>query len=106
MLIGEVVGTVVSTQKDEKLVGLKLQIVREVDEQNGTTGKYVVAVDAVGAGHGDRVLFASGSSARQTALTDGRPADAVIMAVIDSWDVEGVEMYARQEPVLRAGGGS
>jgi len=106
MLIGEVVGTVVSTQKDEKLVGLKLQIVREVDEQNGTTGKYVVAVDAVGAGHGDRVLYASGSSARQTALTDGRPADAVIMAVIDSWDVEGVEMYARQEPVLRAGSGS
>lgn len=106
MLIGEVVGTVVSTQKDEKLVGLKLQIVREVDDQNGVTGKYVVAVDAVGAGHGDRVLFASGSSARQTALTDGRPADAVIMAVIDSWDVLGVEVYARQEPVVRAGASS
>lgn len=106
MLIGEVVGTVVSTQKDEKLVGLKLQIVREVDERNDATGKYVVAVDAVGAGHGDRVLYASGSSARQTALTDGRPADAVIMAVIDSWDVDGAEVYARQEPVRSAGAAS
>ena len=99
MLIGEVVGTVVSTQKDEKLVGLKLQIVREVDDQNQPTGRYVVAVDAVGAGHGDLILYASGSSARQTVLTEGRPADAVIMAVIDSWDVGGTEVYARQAPV-------
>lgn len=99
MLIGEVVGTVVATQKDEKLVGLKLQIVREVDERNRPTGKSVVAVDAVGAGRGDHVLFATGSSARQTVLTDGKPADAVIMAVIDSWDVDDRLIYSRQEPV-------
>lgn len=96
MLIGEVVGTVVSTQKDEKLVGLKLQIVREVSDRNEHTARYVVAVDAVGAGHGDRVLYASGSSARQTVLTEGRPADAVIMAIIDSWDVDGEDIYSRQ----------
>lgn len=101
MLIGEVVGTVVSTQKDEKLVGLKFQIVREVDDRNRPTGAYVVAIDAVGAGHGDRVLFATGSSARQTVLTEGRPADAVIMAIIDSWDVQGDPIYSSQAPVER-----
>ncbi len=99
MQIGEVVGTVVATRKDEKLTGLKFQIVREVDAGNRSTGKYVVAVDAVGAGHGDRVLYASGSSARQTAVTDGRPADAVIMAIIDSWDVDGVLVYSEQQAV-------
>lgn len=101
MQIGEVVGTVVATRKDEKLEGLKFQVVREVDERNAPTGKYVVAVDAVGAGHGDRVLFASGSSARQTTQTEGRPADAVIMAIVDSWDVEGELIWSEQAPVAR-----
>ncbi|MFH0945063.1 MAG: EutN/CcmL family microcompartment protein [Planctomycetota bacterium] len=101
MLIGEVVGTVVATQKDEKLTGLKFQIVREMDDQNRPTGRSVVAVDAVGAGRGDHVLFATGSSARQTVLTDGKPADAVIMAVIDSWDVDDELIYSRQQPVER-----
>ncbi|MFG0318827.1 MAG: EutN/CcmL family microcompartment protein [Planctomycetota bacterium JB042] len=103
MLIGEVVGTVVATRKDEKLTGLKFQVVREVDERNVPTGKYVVAVDAVGAGRGDRVLFASGSSARQTTLTDGRPADAVIMAIVDSWDVEGEAIWSEQAPAGEGG---
>ena len=103
MLIGEVVGTVVATHKDEQLVGLKLLIVREVDEHNHSTGKSVVAVDAVGAGRGDHVLYATGSSARQTVLTDGKPADAVIMAVIDSWDVDDRLIYDRQQPVVERG---
>lgn len=99
MLIGEVVGTVVATQKDGKLEGQKFQIVRNVDEQNQATGQYIVAVDAVGAGHGDRVLYATGSSARQTTTTDGKPTDAVIMAIIDSWDVDGEFIYQEQESV-------
>ena len=103
MQIGEVVGTVVATRKDEKLGGLKFQVVREVDERNAPTGKYVVAIDAVGAGHGDRVLWAAGSSARQTTLTDGRPADAVIMAIIDSWDVDGEAVWSEQAPAAGAG---
>ena len=93
MLIGEVIGTVVSTQKDPKLKDLKFQVVRVLSEQNKPSGAYVVAIDAVGAGRGDRVLFASGSSARQTVLTDARPADATIMAIIDSWDVDGTLIY-------------
>ena len=74
MLMGEVVGTVVSTQKDVKLKELKFQVVEQIDHLGERTGAYVVAVDAVGAGHGDRVLYATGSSARQTVLTDGKPA--------------------------------
>lgn len=95
MQIGEVVGTVVSTQKDPKLLNLKFQVVRQHDERNRPSGGYVVAIDAVGAGHGDLVLYATGSSARQTVLTDGKPADATIMAIIDSWDVEGELIFQK-----------
>lgn len=96
MFIGKVVGTVVSTVKDPKVVELKFQIVQELDEQGAPRRKYVVAADTVGAGHGDLVLFAQGSSARQTVLTDGRPIDAAIMAVIDSWDVDGESVYQKE----------
>jgi len=103
MLIGKVVGTVVSTVKDPKVAALKFQIVQELDERNRLRNRYVVAADTIGAGQGDLVLFATGSSARQTTLTDGRPIDAAIFAVIDSWDVddelvyqkEGLEAYSR-----------
>ena len=84
MLIGKVVGSVVATQKDEKLEDRKLLVVQVHDHQNAPQAQYVVAVDAVGAGQGDLILYATGSSARQTVLTDGRPYDAVVMAVIDS----------------------
>lgn len=96
MFIGKVVGTVVSTVKDEKVANLKFQIVQELDEHNAPRDKYVVAADTVGAGQGDLVLFAQGSSARQTTLTDGRPIDAAIFAVIDSWDVEGNLVYQKE----------
>jgi ethanolamine utilization protein EutN/carbon dioxide concentrating mechanism protein CcmL len=96
MYIGKVVGTVVSTIKDPKVVSLKFQVVQELDEENQPRGKYIVAADTVGAGQGDLVLFAQGSSARQTVLTDGRPIDAAILAVIDSWDVDGRLVYQKE----------
>ncbi len=96
MLIGKVVGTVVSTMKDSKVAALKFQIVQELDEHNRPRNKYIVAVDTVGAGQGDLVLFATGSSARQTTLTDGRPIDAAIFAVIDSWDVDDTLVYQKE----------
>jgi microcompartment protein CcmK/EutM len=96
MFIGKVVGTVVSTVKDEKVANLKLQIVQELDENAAPRDKYVVAVDTVGAGQGDLVLFSQGSSARQTTLTDGRPIDAAIFAIIDSWDVNGGLVYQKE----------
>ena len=89
MLIARVVGDVVSTMKDDKIVGRKLLIVREVSVENEIVGKPVVAVDTVDAGVGDVVLVAQGSSARQTSLTKDTPTDAVIMAIVDSLDMDG-----------------
>ena len=89
MLIVRVIGTTVSTIKDEKLTGRKLLIVRQTDETRQAHGKPFVAVDTVEAGVGDLVLTAAGSSARQTTITKDRPVDAVIMAVIDSLEVDG-----------------
>jgi len=89
MLIAKVIGTTVSTIKDEKIVGRKLLIVRQADEKGEPFGKPFVAVDTVNAGVGDLVLTASGSSARQTTITKDRPVDAVIMAMIDSLEVDG-----------------
>lgn len=95
MLIAEVVGSVVATQKDARLAALKLLVLRVRDHENRPTDDYVVAVDAVEAGPGDLVLFATGSSARQTELTDGKPCDAVVMAVVDSWDLGGQNVYEK-----------
>ena len=95
MMISKVVGSVVATQKDEKLENLKL-LVLEVHDQNGKgAGSYVVAVDSVGAGLGDMVLYATGSSARQTELTQDKPCDAVAMAIVDSWDLGGENVYEK-----------
>jgi len=93
VLIGRVVGSVVATRKDEKLENLKLLVVQVHSHANEPTDQYVVAVDSVQAGHDDMVLFATGSSARQTDLTQDKPADAVIMAIVDSWDLGGENVY-------------
>jgi len=95
MLLAEVVGTVVSTRKEQTLTGLKLLLLRAVDIDGKPTGPTVVAADAVGAGVGELVLYASGSSARQTSLTDKRPVDAVVMAIVDQWEVEGEVKYEK-----------
>lgn len=89
MLIARVIGTTVSTVKDEKLTGRKLLIVRQTDEHGEAVGKPYVAIDTVDAGVGDLVLTAAGSSARQTSITKDTPVDAVIMAMIDSLEVDG-----------------
>jgi microcompartment protein CcmK/EutM len=96
MFIGKVVGTVVSSIKDPKVAALKFQVVQELDERNRPRNKYIVAADTIGAGQGDLVLFSQGSSARQTTLTDGRPIDAAIFAVIDSWDVNDELVYQKE----------
>jgi microcompartment protein CcmK/EutM len=66
-----------------------------VDAEGRESSGYVVAVDAMGAGLGEMVLYATGSSARQTTLTDKRPCDAVIMAIIDQWEVGGEVKYRK-----------
>jgi microcompartment protein CcmK/EutM len=86
MKMGRVIGTVVATRKDPSLEGVKFLVVENVDLELASDEGYVIAVDAVGSGPGDVVLYASGSSARQTELTKDRPVDAVIMAIVDSFD--------------------
>ena len=96
MLIAKVIGTTVSTIKDEKIIGRKLLILRQTDEAGKPIGKPYVAVDTVNAGVGDLVLTAHGSSARQTNLTDKRPVDAVIMAMIDTLEVNGKITFQKE----------
>ena len=95
MQIARVVGSTVATIKDEKLVGRKLLIVREADEHGAPVGKPYVAIDTVDAGTGDLVLIAAGSSARQTTLTKDTPVDAVIMAVVDTLEVDGAITFRK-----------
>ena len=95
MQIARVIGTTVSTIKDEKLTGHKLLIVRQTDEHGEPVGKPYVAIDTVDAGVGDLVLTAAGSSARQTSITKDTPVDAVIMAMIDSLEVDGKTTFRK-----------
>ena len=95
MILAKVIGTVVSTRKEESVRGLKFLMVRPVDLDGNETGSIVVAADAVGAGPGEIILYATGSSARQTIMTDRRPCDAVIMAIVDNWEVGGDIKYKK-----------
>ena len=96
MLIARVIGTTVSTIKDSKLEGKKLLILRQTDEFGSVSGKPYVAIDTVNAGVGELVLTAGGSSARQTTITKDTPVDAVIMAVIDTLEVDGKVVYRKE----------
>ena len=95
MLLGRVAGTLVASRKEDTLEGLKFLVVKQIDVDQGETGGYVVAADAVGAGVDEVVLYATGSSARQTVMTKDRPCDAVIMAIVDTWEVGGDVKYVK-----------
>ena len=95
MVLAKVVGTLVSTRKEESLEGLKFLILQQVDLDGKETGGFVVAADVMGAGVGEMVLYASGSSARQTTRTVDRPCDAVVMAIVDNWETDGNFRYKK-----------
>jgi microcompartment protein CcmK/EutM len=95
MLLAKVVGTVVATRKDARIEGLKFLLLRQVNPENLKEGGFVVANDAVGCGVGEFVLYASGSSARQTEMTKDRPCDAVVMAIVDTWEIGGQQLYEK-----------
>lgn len=95
MNLGKVVGTVVSTRKEPVLDGIRFLLVRLVDTDGKETPSFVVAADAMGAGPGEMVLTAAGSSARQTTLTQNKPVDAVILAIVDTWDIDGQTKYTK-----------
>jgi microcompartment protein CcmK/EutM len=95
MLLGKVQGTVVATQKEPSMAGFKFLVLKPIDEKGAELGGSVVAVDAVGAGEGEVVMYATGSAARQTVATKDKPCDAVIMAIVDSLEVGGREVYSK-----------
>jgi len=93
VILAQVLGTVVSTRKDPALLALKLLLVREVDAEFKPAGTFVVAADAVGAGEGELVLVAQGSSARLTEVSRDKPVDAVICGIVDTVEREGKDVF-------------
>ena len=96
MQLGRVQGTVVSTNKAEKLYGLKLLIVKPIDIETWQgKGNLIVAIDAVGAGEGEVVMIVGGSSSRQTNITENKPVDQSIVAIIDHVDLNGTRIFEK-----------
>jgi microcompartment protein CcmK/EutM len=87
MLLGRIIGTVWATRKDHSVTDMKFLVVQGMNLDGSARKDFVVAVDAVGAGMGETVLVAQGSSGRQTEITKDRPVDAVIMAIVDDLEV-------------------
>jgi len=95
MFIGKIIGNVVSTQKNEKFRGMKLLLVQPYitkDDRLQTSGSSIVAVDSVGAGVDECVLFTQGSSARLTPATKDAPVDAVVVGIVDTVEVAGTQL--------------
>lgn len=89
MQIAKVIGSVVSTSKSDRLTGLKLLVVRNIDlDTMEEKGSPIIAIDAVGAGEGEVVMLCAGSSSRMTETTKDKPADCTITAIIDSIDID------------------
>ncbi len=97
MNIASVAGTVVATRKDEKMEGIPFLLLRDLDSAGKPSGGYVVAADPLGVSRGEVVLYSTGSSARQTEITRDRPNDAVILAVVDSWEIGGKVCYDKSK---------
>jgi len=95
MFLGKVIGNVVATQKDPKFLGMKLLLVQPYVSRDAglvVSGSSIVAVDSVGAGEGECILFTQGSSARLTPGTREAPVDAVIVGIVDTIEVGGREV--------------
>ncbi|MCL5035507.1 MAG: EutN/CcmL family microcompartment protein [Chloroflexi bacterium] len=97
MKFARITGTVVSTQKDPIIEGRKFLLIQPVNIKFEPEGSPQVAVDAVGAGEGELILFASGSSARQTELTKNTPCDCVIMGIVDLIEKDGKNIYDKSK---------
>ncbi|MCY4074575.1 MAG: EutN/CcmL family microcompartment protein [Acidobacteria bacterium] len=87
MILARIVGTVVATRKDERLVSHKLLVAQPIDPQGADSGRPLVAIDTVDAGIGDTVLVVTGSSARMAAELHETPVDAAVVGVVDSIDL-------------------
>jgi len=99
MLLARVAGTVVSTNKEPKIEGFKFLLLEKIDPAT-MKGKndFVVAMDTVDAGVGEVVFYVSGSSSRMTTVTDGKPSDAAVVAIVDAVDLDGRLVYQKDRP--------
>ena len=95
MQFARVIGNVVATQKDKRVEGRKFLLIQPLSVDFEPRGNQLVAVDAVGAGEGEIVLYATGSSARQTVLTHNTPCDCVIMAIVDLIEKDGKIIFKK-----------
>ena len=96
MVLAKVVGHVVSTSKEPEIEGIKFLLLEKIDPATMKGKKdYVVAMDAVGAGEGEIVFYVSGSSSRMTSVTEGRPSDAAVTAIVDLVDLDGTTVYRK-----------
>jgi len=98
MILAKVVGTVVSNRKEPRIEGIKFLLLEKIDPSNMQgKGDYLVAMDSVGAGLGEVVFYAAGSSSRMTATTEGKPSDATIISIVDSIDINGEYVYQKDK---------
>jgi microcompartment protein CcmK/EutM len=98
MLLARVTGTVVSTRKEPKIEGIRFMMLEKLDPATMKGKKdFVVAMDTVGAGMGEVVFYVAGSSARMTAVTEGKPSDASIIAIVDAIDLDGRLVYQKDQ---------
>ncbi len=96
MVLARVIGTVVATNKEPLLEGIKFLLLEKINPVT-LAGKedYLVAMDSVGAGFDEIVFYVSGSSSRLTRVTEGKPSDAAVIAIVDNIDIEGKAVYRK-----------
>ncbi len=97
MILGMIVGTVVSTQKADNVDGTRYMLVQKCDQHGNKLDEYHVALDQVGAGAGEMIFMSQGSPNRQTERTFDKPIDASILGIIDLIDESGKVVYSKQE---------
>ena len=96
MILARVVGTVVSSHKTQKIEGIRFLLLEKIDPVSMKgKGDFVVSMDSIGAGAGEIVFYVSGSSARYTDVTEGRPSDSAIIAIVDLIEKDGVYTYEK-----------
>jgi ethanolamine utilization protein EutN len=98
MVLARVVGTVVSSHKAQKIDGIKFLLLEKIDPVTMKgKGDFVVSMDSVGAGEGEIVFYVSGSSARYTDVTEGRPSDSAVIAIVDYIEKDGTYTYEKNK---------
>jgi microcompartment protein CcmK/EutM len=103
MTLARVMGSVVSTHKTETLKGLKLLLLEKIDPVTMKgKGDFAVGIDGVGANPGEIVFYVTGSSARLTEATKGRPSDATVIAIVDQIEQGGELLYSKNSDGYRA----